>query len=340
MRYARYIFALLFVLSYRGLSAQEFDLYDFRYYKRFETAEELLVPEKDSVAVAKFILDRNFTTNTLDFNLSMVRSSRRGVARYCRRTTLNGIEIPFVSSSSIRALQISADKSIEATRLHLDTIREARTSAGFSFSSRNTPYSLSLATTQLLNNGWSLATNLVASTGRDLHIEGLFGNSLEVNAVATKQFKNRQLLSFALFAKPSMRSTRLASTEEAFRLTGNNLYNPTWGYQNGKVRNSRIRREFLPTAFIGYEGDITKRTKFNIAATTTMGIEKYSSLDWFDAQTPSPDNYRYMPSYFDDEDDISIHCRKVGFNPDLYIQFRSCGIVVGADCDSTRRSVC
>ena len=304
MRYARYIFALLFVLSYRGLSAQEFDLYDFRYYKRFETAEELLVPEKDSVAVVKFILDRNFTTNTLDFNLSMVRSSRRGVARYRRRTTLNGIEIPFVSSSSIRALQISADKLIEATRLHLDTIREARTSTGFSFSSRNTPYSLSLATAQLLNNGWSLTANLVASTGRDLHIEGLFGNSLEVNAVATKQFKNRQLLSFALFAKPSMRSTRLASTEEAFRLTGNNLYNPTWGYQNGKVRNSRIRREFLPTAFIGYEGDITKRTKFNIAATTTIGIEKYSSLDWFDAQTPSPDNYRYMPSYFDDEDDI------------------------------------
>ena len=304
MRYARYIFALLFVLSYRGLSAQEFDLYDFRYYKRFETAEELLVPEKDSVAVVKFILDRNFTTNTLDFNLSMVRSSRRGVARYRRRTTLNGIEIPFVSSSSIRALQISADKLIEATRLHLDTIRGARTSTGFSFSSRNTPYSLSLATAQLLNNGWSLTANLVASTGRDLHIEGLFGNSLEVNAVATKQFKNRQLLSFALFAKPSMRSTRLASTEEAFRLTGNNLYNPTWGYQNGKVRNSRIRREFLPTAFIGYEGDITKRTKFNIAATTTIGIEKYSSLDWFDAQTPSPDNYRYMPSYFDDEDDI------------------------------------
>ena len=317
MRYARYIFALLFVLSYRGLSAQEFDLYDFRYYKRFETAEELLVPEKDSVAVAKFILDRNFTTNTLDFNLSMVRSSRRGIARYRRRTTLNGIEIPFVSSSSVRALQISTDKSIEATRLHLDTIREARTSAGFSFSSRNTPYSLSLATAQLLNNGWSLAANLVASTGRDLHIEGLFGNSLEVNAVATKQFKNRQLLSFALFAKPSMRSTRLASTEEAFRLTGNNLYNPTWGYQNGKVRNSRIRREFLPTAFIGYEGDITKRTKFNIAATTTMGIEKYSSLDWFDAQTPSPDNYRYMPSYFDDEDDIfqSVESAWLANNP-------------------------
>ena len=304
MRYVRYIFVLLFVLSYRGLSAQEFDLYDFRYYKRFETAEELLVPEKDSVVVAKLLLDRNFTTNTLDYNLSMIRSTRRGVARYRRRTSLNGIEIPFISNSTIRALQISTNQRFGATQLHIDTLRRAQTSAGFSFSSRNTPYSLSLATAQALKSGWSLATNLTASTGRDLHIDGVFGNSLEVNAVATKQFRNRQLLSFALFAKPSMRSTRLASTKEAFQLTGNNLYNPAWGYQNGRVRNSRIRREFLPTAFIGYEGDINKRTKFNLAATTTVGIEKYSSLDWFNAQTPSPDNYRYMPSYFNDEEDI------------------------------------
>ena len=306
MRYARYIFALLFVLCYRGLSAQEFDLYDFRYYKRFESAEELLAPEVDSTEVVKFALDRNFSTRALDYNLSMVRSTRRGIARYRRVTTLNGAEIPFVGSASVRGLQLSANQAIEQTAIHIDTLREARTSAGFSFSSRNTPYSLSFATSQPLNNGWSLASNIRVATGRDLHIEGIFGNSSEVNAVASKLFDNKSQLSMALFIKPSMRSTRLASTKEAFRLTGNNLYNPAWGYQNGKVRNSRIRREFLPTAFIGYESNPSKRTKFNLSATATVGIERYSSLDWFDAQTPSPDNYRYMPSYFDDEDDIFL----------------------------------
>ncbi len=304
MRYARYIFVLLFVLSYRGLSAQEFDLYDFRYYKRFETAEELLAPEVDTATVAKFAFDRRFTTRTLDYNLSMVRSTRRGIARYRRTTTLNGINIPFVSGSSIRHLQLSSNQSIDSTSLHIDTLREARTSVGFSFSSRTAPYSLSLATSQRLGKAWSLSANLVASTGNDIHIDGLFGHSLEVSAVASKQFKNKSTLSMALFAKPSMRSTRLASTKEAFALTGNHLYNPAWGYQDGKMRSSRIRREFLPTAFIGYEGNINDRTKFNLAATATIGIEKYSSLDWFDAQTPAPDNYRYMPSYFDDEEDI------------------------------------
>ena len=106
MRYARYIFVLLFVLSYRGLSAQEFDLYDFRYYKRFETVEELLAPVEDSVVVVRRYFNRNFSTHALDYNLSMVRSTRRDMERYRRVTTLNGIEIPYLSTSSARAFLI------------------------------------------------------------------------------------------------------------------------------------------------------------------------------------------------------------------------------------------
>ena len=304
MRGLRYILIVLFLLSYRGLSAQEFDLYDFRYYKRFDTVEELLAPEKDSVEVAKFILDRQFSTRALDYNFSAVRFARRGKPSYQRKTLLNNLEVPFISGATVRALQLTEHRSSDEIRLQIDTLKESRTSAGFAFSSRNTPYSVSLATAQKFRNDWSLATTLTARTGNDLHIEGLFGNSLEFNAIATKSWSNRHTISMAIFAKPQMRSTRLASTAEAFRLTGNNLYNPVWGYQNGKVRNSRIRREFLPTAFVGYEGKIAERTRLDIAVALTAGIEKYSLLDWFDAQTPTPDNYRYMPSYFDDEGDI------------------------------------
>ena len=304
MRGLRYILIGLFLICYRGLSAQEFDLYDFRYYKRFDTIEELLAPENDSVAMAKFILNRNFTTRTLDYNFSAVRFARRGVVYYKRKTLLNDIEIPFIGNSSIRAMQLSEERSTYVTKLRIDTLKDSRTAAGFSFSSRNMPYSISFATARKLRKDWSLATNLTARTGRDLHIEGLFGNSLEFSAIATKSWSDKHTLSMAIFAKPSMRSSRLASTREAFRLTGNNLYNPAWGYQNDKMRNSRIRREFLPTVFVDYEGNITEHTKLSCTLAITAGLEKYSSLDWFEAQTPTPDNYRYMPSYFVDEDDI------------------------------------
>ena len=306
MHCARYILVLLFVLCYRGLSAQEFDLYDFRYYKRFDTVEELLAPDEDSVTVAKFVLNRKFSTNALDYNLSAVRFARRGTPYHERKTTLNGVEMPYISNSSVRALQISSESHTYNNELRIDTLQRAQTSTGVAFSSRNMPYSVSFTTAHKLGKDWSLSANLSARTGRDLHIDGMFGNSLEVNAIASKRWSNKHTLSLAVFAKPSMRSTRLASTQEAFRLTGNNLYNPAWGYQNGKVRNSRIRKEFLPTAFIGYEGSINERTKLNFATTLTAGIEKYSSLEWFNTQTPAPDNYRYMPSYFEDEDDIFL----------------------------------
>lgn len=309
MRVLRYILITVAILCYRGLSAQDFDLYDFRYYKRFETVEELLAPEvKDTTLLLPISkLNRDFSTRLLDYNISsMVRFQRRGEPRYRHITTINGVKIPFLGNASIRALQLKNrhSKDISKTHLRIDTLHESRSSLGFSFSSRNMPYSLRLSTAQKFNKGWSLAANIDARTGRDLHIGGLFGNSLEVNAIASKLFDNKHLLSFGIFAKPSMRSSRIASTQEAFRLTGNNLYNPAWGYQNGKVRSSRIRREFLPTAIVGYESVIDERTRVDVAATATIGIRRYSALDWFDAQTPMPDNYRYMPSYFEDEEDI------------------------------------
>ena len=316
MRGLRYILVALFVLCYRGLSAQEFDLYDFRYYKRFDTVEELLAPERDSTESAKFILNRNFSTNALNYNFSHIRFARRGVAHYERKTLLNGVEVPYISWSAIRTLQLNEESSTDEVSLRIDTLKEERTSAGFSFSSRNMPYSIALSTAHKLNNGWSLAANIDGRTGRDLHISSVFGNSLSVNLMAAKNWSNKHTLTMAIFARPSMRSTRLATTAEAFRLTGNNLYNPAWGYQNGKVRNSRIRREFLPTAFLCYEGAVSERTRLNLAAALTAGIERYSALDWYDAQTPTPDNYRYMPSFFSGEDDIFLAVESAWQNND------------------------
>ena len=304
MRRTRYILIALFILCYRGLSAQEFDLYDFRYYKRFDTIEELLAPEGDSVVVAKFQLNRKFSTRALDYNLSAVRYNRRGVTNYDRTTYLNGLEIPFLGGSAIHTLQLSEERTATATRVQIDTLQREQTSAGFAFSSRGMPYSISLSSAHKFDNGWSLAASLTARTGRDLHIEGIFGNSLDINAIASKRWRDKHTLSVALFAKPSMQSSRLASTEEAFCLTGNRLYNPAWGYQNGKIRNSRVRRDFLPTMFAGYKWQIDDKTHLDVALAITAGINKYSALEWYDTQTPAPDNYRYMPSFFVDEEEI------------------------------------
>lgn len=316
---------LLLALGHRGLSAQEFDLYDYRYYKRFESVEELMKPEeKEPNSEPIFRLNPTFSTRLLDYNFSAIRFARRGLHLYGRRTTINGVEIPFVGVGSMSGLQLETKQHYGISesgvggemKLRIDTAIVRRTDIRARFASYNMPYSISASTAQRFNGGWGVAANMVLRTGRDLFVNGLFGNSVAVNAIATKSFGEQHTLALALFVEPSMRSTRQYSTAEAFRLTGNNLYNPSWGYQDGKVRNSHIRRELMPCFVLSYEGVISKRTKIALAASLTAGVERYSSLEWFDAQTPMPDNYRYMPSYFADEEDIFLAVESAWLNND------------------------
>ena len=59
------------------------------------------------------------------------------------------------------------------------------------------------------------------------------------------------------------RGTRLSTSEEAFTLTGDRLYNPAWGFQEGRVRNSRVRRETLPlTVVTRGSGGLRPRRRF------------------------------------------------------------------------------
>ena len=94
-----------------------------------------------------------------------------------------------------------------------------------------------------------------------------------------KRFGDRHLFSLLTVVPVSMRSLRTSSTREAFDLTGNPLYNPSWGYQDGKVRSGRIRREAVPLAAAAYRVRLTDATSLAATFTAETGIRRYSSLD-------------------------------------------------------------
>ncbi|MFQ7502930.1 MAG: hypothetical protein ACLRMJ_07065 [Alistipes finegoldii] len=81
-----------------------------------------------------------------------------------------------------------------------------------------------------------------------MHVEGVFTNALTASLRAAKRFGDDHNLSLTPSFRPRS-GTRLSSAEEAFRLTGDRLYNPAWGFQHGKVRNSRAA-EFVPLAVV------------------------------------------------------------------------------------------
>lgn len=146
---------------------------------------------------------------------------------------------------------------------------------------------------------WRLNAALEGRLGRDLHVEGVFTEAFTatLRAATRRDGSETELL---LAVPLSRRGTRLSSSEEAFALTGDPLYNPAWGFQRGRVRNSRVRREAMPLLAGRWSREIGGRSLLRASAALEAGREGYSALGWYDAPTPMPDNYRYLPSWSGD----------------------------------------
>lgn len=294
-------------------SAQE--LYDYAAYKRFEEPQREPLEVVDSTAVAVLPdLKREASVASARYNLSFVRTMPRGRTFAERAVLLNGIDVPYISRSDALALNLRGyestgiawqssrvGRSVGATEYRSDTVRYERTMVGVSISSRRYLAGIDASTAQQLGRDWYFMTDVAVRTGRDMHIEGVYTSALSLNMAAVKQIDSLHRVALTLFCAPTEQGTRRSSTAEAFQLLGDNLYNPSWGYQNGRVRNANVRREVVPHLNISYIGDLRSDLKLDVAAGATIGRRCYSALEWYDAQTPIPDNYRYMPSYCDDE---------------------------------------
>ena len=310
MRLCRYILLLIAILS--CISAYGQDLHDYRYYKLFED-ETTEAVELQTDSIVADTPRKSYGRRLLDYNFRFVRTMRRGASLAERQTSLGGICVEGLYRSAATRLQLvrnetdgltfssaSAGGAFGNAEYACDTIVQERTSVAFNLSSRNYLAGINANTAWHAGRNWSLAVDVSARTGRDAHIKSIFTNEMSLDVMAVKQFDSLHRLSAVVLLSPVERGTRQASTREAFGLRGNTLYSPSWGYQNGKVRNSHVRRDMVPVAVAMYEGQITAQTSLSASVGTTLGIRRYSILDWFDAPTPAPDNYRRMPSYFTD----------------------------------------
>ncbi len=152
--------------------------------------------------------------------------------------------------------------------------------------------------TGMMDNGWAFAANVSVRLGGNDWIDGVYYRSLAYYLAADKVLDDANKISFAFFATPGERGAQNASTQEVYDLVGDNMYNSNWGYQNGKVRNARVRKTNEPIAFVKW--DFTPSDAFTSSATVLyrFGKNGYTALDWYDAQDPRPDYYRNLPSYF------------------------------------------
>ena len=155
--------------------------------------------------------------------------------------------------------------------------------------------------TGVMDNGWAFATNVSARLGGNDWIDGVYYRSFAYYLAADKVINRANKLSFVFFATPGQRGAQNASTQEVYDLMKDNMYNSNWGYQNGKVRNARVRKTNEPIAIFKYTFTPSDKFEGSFTALYRFGTNGYTALDWYDAQDPRPDYYRNLPSYFMDE---------------------------------------
>ncbi len=151
-----------------------------------------------------------------------------------------------------------------------------------------------------LDNGWSYALSFSTRQGGNSYVDGVYYNTYAYFGSVEKLLGYRQnhRLGLTVMAAPSERGAQQASTDEAYHMFGSNYYNPNVGYQNGKLRNSRVRNTHEPIVMLTYYWDIDDATRLSAATSLRFGYNGYSALTWKDGADPRPDYYRYMPSYF------------------------------------------
>ncbi len=148
------------------------------------------------------------------------------------------------------------------------------------------------------DNGWSYAFSFSTRQGGNSYVHGVYYNAYGYFAAVEKMFGTRHRLSLTLLGAPTERGAQQASTQEAYDLVGNNYYNPNWGWQDGKRRNTRVRNYHEPIAMLNYKFDISDRTRLDVATSLRFGKNGYSALTWYSGRDPRPDYYRNLPSYY------------------------------------------
>lgn len=156
---------------------------------------------------------------------------------------------------------------------------------------------VSYATGQL-DNGWSFAASVSTRQGGNGYVDGVYYNSYGYFAAAEKQINKQHRLSLMVLGTPQQRGAQQASTQEAYDMFGSNYYNPNVGYQDGKLRNTRVRRSHEPIVMLNYYYDINEKTRLTAATSVRFGFNGYSAMTWKDGADPRPDYYRYLPSNY------------------------------------------
>lgn len=146
-------------------------------------------------------------------------------------------------------------------------------------------------------HGWAFSASVIGRYAPEGVIEGTFYNSLGYQMSLQKIINDQHSLNLTTWGAPTQRATAGATTQEAYDLAGSSLYNPSWGYFNGKKRSARVVTSFDPSAVLNWIWKPKAGTIVNTGFGFRHNAYAQTRLSYY-GYSPAPDYYRNMPSFW------------------------------------------
>ncbi len=144
-------------------------------------------------------------------------------------------------------------------------------------------------------SGLALAVSASRRWAGEGYIEGTFYDAWSAFASLEYQISPGQRLTLMALAASNRRGGSSALTGEVEQLLGS-TYNPYWGLQAGKPRNSRVRKVQEPMVQLYYRLE-KEGVYMQLGGAYQLGAQARSRLGYYNAPNPDPVYYRHLPSY-------------------------------------------
>lgn len=128
------------------------------------------------------------------------------------------------------------------------------------------------------------------------YIDGTLYDAYSLFGAIEYQFNKNNSINFTGIFSQNRRGRSSAITTEVFDLMGKQ-YNPYWGEQQDKIRNSRERKIAEPILMMNHYFE-SERFSLNTGVAYQFGRNARSRLGYYNAPNPDPTYYRYLPSFF------------------------------------------
>lgn len=148
----------------------------------------------------------------------------------------------------------------------------------------------------LKNNGLAYTFSSSRRWSNTGYVDGTLYDAYSFFGSLEYKINDKNTLALTSLLARNRRGRSAAITEEVFDLVGNQ-YNPYWGNQGGKIRNSRERNIFEPLFMLNHFLQSKKMT-WTSGIAYQLGTNARSRLGYYNAPNPDPTYYRYLSSFY------------------------------------------